>query len=195
MKWFFWPTVAVLTCVAVGFFFAASKGAWKREMPLVDPVGVRSVAGGVLVLEDGREFRPAGVEPRVDVETWDLFLRVSTAQGVVVDRALGDESAAIRVEPRFYNWCGTSSRRWPGSYVQCGLAVLAVRCGYADPAQELGELSDLEVRRLKGAMALRFDDEPVLIHDELNAFRFDSLVFELQDLDGYVEALTGVDLP
>lgn len=195
MKWFFWLTVVTLACLAVGFFLQAQKAEWKREMPLVDPVGVQAISEDVLILEDGRRVRPIGVKPRVDAETWEAFLSVSTAQGILVDKTFEDGFALMRVEPRFYNWCGTCNRRWAGTYVSCDLSVLAVRCGYAEPLNEQVGLDDLEVWRIDGARALRFDDEPVVINEHLNAFRFDSLVYEFQDLDQYIESVTETSRP
>lgn len=41
------------------------KEVWTRDHPLTDPIAVTEVAGGVLILADGRTLRPAGI-PRTE---------------------------------------------------------------------------------------------------------------------------------
>jgi hypothetical protein len=195
MKWIALPVTLAIMGWALAAMMIEREGTWKRPNPLHDPVQVTDVRSGELHIENDRIVRPAGISPSVPNGVWDKFLSIATAQGIVIDRHLEDGTAVIQVEAKFYNWCGTSSRRWAGTYVSCDLSVLAVRCGYAEPLNEQVGLDDLEAWRIDGARALRFDDEPVVINEHLNAFRFNSLVYEFQDLDQYIESVTETSRP
>lgn len=173
------------------------RGNWERPNPLIAPVGVVGIDSGWLVLEGGRRLRPAGITPRVDADTWDRFLRASSAQGVVVRRDIGNGTGVITAEPRFVNTCGTSRRRsnWQGSFVRADLSCLAILGGYAEESGESSELSEQEQLDLRGSSALWSDtEEPMEIMHDGQGFRYDSIVSVLRDFDGHMEyALTKVD--
>lgn len=109
------------------------------------------VADGAVHLADGRAFCPAGVRrlDKVTPEEFDDALRVLTAQGVVVERDLGDGTALMVVEPKFAQSCGTyASRqtgleRWRGDYIQCPLSEALISFGLAG----CGDLTGLDPRR------------------------------------------------
>ena len=169
---------------------------WRRPNPLMNPIGVVEVRHGMITLEDGRVMQPAGVVPAqgISAESWDRFLRVSTAHGVRVERVLDEDRALLRVEAKFYNWCGTCRSQggnWAGDYVQAGLGELAILCGYADLAPDQDDLTEQELWRLRGCVELRLGQEPTRISESSNALRFDSVVYVLRDLENYIEAVTG----
>lgn len=146
---------------------------WDRENPLANAVAVRSVHDGVLTLVDGRRLQPAGIRwiDSIDSVTIDNFLRIATAQGIVVTRDLGDGRAFMRCEPRFCNWCGTS-RTWAGAYYQFPLSVLSVRCGYATPDLDQPLLDPIEQWRLEGVQHLGIDPEPTRLAEHSTAIRY-----------------------
>lgn len=169
---------------------------WTREQPLLAPIGATSVRDGAVVLADGRVLCPAGVR-RVDgvsVEDYDLALRVIVAQGVVVVRDLGDGTAILRAEPRFYNPCGTRRmdgnplKRWGGSYIQCPESELLLQTGYATPALDHAGLSAKERWRLEGATQLSGVPETP-IADRLMAFRSGGESNWFGDYDGILETV------
>lgn len=166
---------------------------WNRPSPLVGAVPVVSVHDGVMVLADGRAFTPDGVRRANGLapEQFDLVLRVAGAQGVVVERDLGDGRAMVTVEPRFYNGCGSHSgwTRWAGSYVRHTLSQFLVLMGYAafDPSQ--AGLTPMERWRLEGAahIAGRPADLPWAPGA---AFHFSGAMGELSpNLDEYITCL------
>lgn len=198
MKWSAGVIVCVLLVLITAGLTIGREESWRRPNPLMNPIGVVEVRDGMITLEDGRVVQPAGVVPAqgISAESWDLFLRVSTAQGIRVERMLGNDCAMLRVEAKFYNWCGTSrSRGWAGDYVQAGLSELAILCGYADLAPDQSELTEQELWRLRGCVELRLDQEPFRISESSNALRFDSVAFMLRDLDNYIEAVTDQEKP
>jgi hypothetical protein len=195
MKW----SVVVIVCVLLVLIAAGlnigREESWRRPNPLMNPISVVEVRDGMITLEDGRVMQPAGVVPAqgISAESWDRFLRVSTAHGVEVERVLDEDRALLRVEAKFYNWCGTCRSRggnWAGDYVQAGLGELAILCGYADLAPDQSELTEQELWRLRGCVELRPDQEPFRISESSNALRFDSVAFMLRDIDNYIEAVT-----
>ena len=184
----------LLALIAAGITLEREES-WRRPNPLMNPIGVIEVRDGMITLEDGRVMQPAGVVPAqgISAEAWDQFLRVSTAHGVEVERVPDEDRALLRVEAKFYNWCGTCRSRggnWAGDYVQAGLGELAILCGYADLAPDLDELTERELRRLRGCVELRLGQEPIRISGSSNAFRFGSVVYVLRDLENYIEAVT-----
>jgi hypothetical protein len=146
-------------------------GPWIRDDPLVDPVRVTIVQAGRITLEDGRSFTLAGIACKQEVppELFDEALRVAVAQGVRVDRDLGNGAALLTVEPRFYDWCGTCRRRSAGLYRQAPLSHLLIAAGYADADDAAIGLTDREMRTLRAVRATVADVEPARISD--TAFR------------------------
>lgn len=168
---------------------------WSRPAPLVGAARVAAVRDGVLTLDDGRALRPAGIVPAagVSAEAFDAALRVATAQGVLVERELGDGRAQLLAEPRFYNWCGTRRgwTRWAGISAPRQLGTLMVQLGYADPDAGQEGLTALERWRLEGSRRLRRNDEaPVSISEHAQAFRFDTgLAIPPEQLDLEIESV------
>jgi len=198
MKWSAGVIICVLLVLIAAGLTLGREESWRRPNPLMNPISVVEVHDGMLTLEDGRVLQPAGVVPAQGnpAEAWDQFLRSSTAQGIRVERMLGNDRAMLRVEAKFYNWCGTSrSRGWAGDYVQAGLGELAILCGYADLAPDHDDLTEQELWRLRGCVELRLDQEPIRISESSNALRFDSVAFMLRDLDNYIEAVTEQEKP
>lgn len=154
---------------------------WTRQNPLVAPLTATTVRDGAITLTDGRVFRPAGVRcaAGVGADEYDNAVRVIVAQGVVVVRDLGDGTAFLLAEPKFYNWCGTRGssglpqQRWAGSYLQCPVSELLVQTGYAVPALNQEGLTARERWRLEGVEHLGdIPESPTRISDELGAFRY-----------------------
>lgn len=169
---------------------------WTRDEPLVNPIAVVGVRDGVVMLADGRRVRPAGVRPkkRVTLARFDLALSTMVAQGIVVERDLGDGRSLLIGEPKFYNWCGTRGcgaknqwDRWAGGSYQLPLSPLLILMGYAEPAIDEPGLTAVERWRLEGIATMQFDDA-VRISPTSNAFRFDVRVRDLADLDGLLES-------
>ena len=154
--------IAVVAAVAACLFFSPNGlfnlEVWEREKPLVNPVAVTSVREGVITLANGRTIRPAGVRRRegVSVDAYDNAIRVMAAQGVEIDRDLGDGTAFLKAKPKSYNWCGTRGykgnpfARWAGSYFQCSLSELLIRSGCAASDLDNNGLTDRERWRLVG---------------------------------------------
>ncbi len=117
---------------------------WKRESPLAHAIAVTNVSNGTITLADGRTLRPAGITRRANITAaqFDEALRIMTAQGITITRDLGDGTALLHCEPRFYNTCGTSQQGrffrpgWAGSYLPCPLSELLIIAAYADPTPE-----------------------------------------------------------
>lgn len=117
---------------------------WKRELPLAHAIAVTNVHDGTLTLADGRTLRPAGITRRANTTAaqFDQALRIMTAQGITITRELGDGTALLHCEPRFFNTCGTSKQGrffrpgWAGSYLPCPLSELLIIAAYADPMPE-----------------------------------------------------------
>lgn len=189
--------VAALVLVAEPRFLVQE--VWERENPLVNPVAVRNVHDGVLTLDDGRLFRPAGIRrpPELGAAEYDTALRVMVAQGVVVSRDLGDGSAMLTAEPRFYNWCGTAGYkgRWwahlAGSYLRCPLSELMIFTSYALPDLEQPSLTAHERWRLEGVTSLGDTGPgPVRISLTSNAIRSDPRFHRLDsEFEGLLELL------
>ncbi len=124
---------------------------WRRPNPLHAPIARIYVADGAVHLADGRALCPAGVRrhDNISPEEFDDALRVLTAQGVVVERDLGDGTALMIVEPKFAETCGTCAsrrsglERWRGDYIQCPLSEALVAFGLA----ECGDLTGINPRR------------------------------------------------
>lgn len=137
------------------------QGPWQRAAPLAHPIAVRSVYNGVLVLADGRRLKPAGVQRRDEISTeeYDAFLHAATAQGVEIIRSVDSSSALLCAEPKFWNWCGTSNQRWPGSYIRWPLAELLIISNYANPDPD-AHATMAEDERDRLASAVRFRGPP-----------------------------------
>jgi hypothetical protein len=170
---------------------------WERDAPLLNPIAVTGVHNGTLMLADGRTLRPAGVR-RIDgvsIEDYDRALRVMTAQGVVVLRDLGDGSAFLLSEPRFYNWSGTRNykgnawARWGGSYLQCPLSELLIQSAYAESDLDQSGLTARERWRLEGVRQIGVDKSPTRISEGLAALRYDGNERFLRDYDAVLEML------
>lgn len=184
---------AVLPAFAPSLF---GRDFWTRDQPLINPIGAVGVRDGVITLADGRAFRPAGVRPKRGVASaeFDLALATMVAQGVVVERDLGDGRAILIGEPKFYNWCGTRGcgaknrwDRWAGGSYQLPLSPLLILMDYADPAPDEPGLPAVERWRLEGVGTMQFD-ETLRISPTSNAFRFDARVRDLAYLDDLLES-------
>jgi hypothetical protein len=171
---------------------------WERDTPLRGAVPVTSVRDGVVTLADERSFRPAGVRRAdgVSTDAFDDAIRVTCAQGVVVTRDLGDGSAFLLAEPKFYNWCGTRGyrgnpwARWAGSYFQCPVSELLVQCGYATADTEQAGLTTRERWRLEGVGHVGgIPESPRRIAPSLDAIEYDADVRCFEDLDGAIELM------
>lgn len=152
-----------------GLYWSANQPReWQRPAPLIDAVSAFSVENGMVTLADGRSLRPAGVEPSVSGEQFDDALGIATAQGVVVTKDLGDGSAILMVEPKFYNWCGTG--RMAGRYLPVDLSAVLVERGYAklDPSYEF--LNHDHAVLLRIVESDLFCDEIWQLNQESNAF-------------------------
>jgi hypothetical protein len=162
-----------------------------REHPLQNPIRVISVDEHGLALADGRRLRPAGIQYPDDERRAQAmgFLRLAVAQGVVIDRDLGEEGSAVMTcEPYFYNWCGTG--RIAGWYLQCGLAELMVAAGHATIA-DTTHLTLRERWRLQGATALGAQERGPLAYQTTLGIRFDAIASEVARIDEFAEALIG----
>lgn len=172
---------------------------WKRPNPLINPTKVVAVNNGALTLIDGRKLIPIGItrSEQIDQATYDQFLTAATAQGIIIERVTTDARAYIRVEPKFYNSCGTSKRRsgWQGAYAQCPLSELAIYCNYAQPDTNQSQLTPPETWRLRGTTSLRCDDEPHRLSGKGDALRYDGAVSLLKDLDTCIELMTDTPRP
>lgn len=196
-------TLGLTVLAVVVFFVVVLSGAlntevWERSSPLANAVPVTGVAAGVITLQTGGTFRPAGIRRRESVTPteYDEALRTATSQGVVLICDLGDGRAFFMAEPRFYNWCGTrgyKGRPWAhlaGVYFQAPLAEILIASGYAEFDASQNGLSPRERWRLEGAGQLgRLDDEPVRIAPDLSAFRYSFSVAEFANYDQYLELL------
>lgn len=196
--------VAVVVAGVAASFVVSESGVldvdvWEREDPLPSPIAVTCVRDGAITLSDGRVLRPAGVTRResVSVAEYDNALCVIVAQGVVVTRDLGDGTAFLLAEPRFYNWCGTRGyhgnpwARWAGSYIQCPLSELLVGAAYADVDLNQSGMTAREIWRLEGVgQVCAIDEEPMLVSRELGALRYDGGVTRhFADFDTTLEVL------
>jgi hypothetical protein len=167
---------------------------WTREHPLVQPIAVSSVLDGVIVLNDGRAFRPAGIRrsDRVSILEFDRAVWAAVQQGITVVQDLGDGRAFLTVEPKFYNWCGTHGiwTRWLGRYVQCPLSELLIYTNYASENSEEPGLTDYQRWRLEGTRLIDSRDaEPRMLSPDATAFRIESGEERLSDLDVWVELM------
>lgn len=172
---------------------------WERESPLPNAMSVTTVRDGTVTLSDGRTFRLAGVRRREDVsvEDYDNALRVMVAQGVVVTRDLGDGTAFLLGEPKFYNWCGTRCgykgnpwARWAGSYLQRPLSELLIFSAYARPDLEQASLTARERWRLEGVgRFVRTGARPVGVSRDLVALEYSGSVSTLDSFDAKLEVL------
>lgn len=172
---------------------------WERESPLPNRISVTSVQDGTVTLSDGRTCRPAGVRRRdnVPVGDYDDALRVIVAQGVVVIRDLGDGTAFLLAEPKYYNWCGTRCgykgnpwARWAGSYLQRPLSELLIFSAYAKPDLEQTALTARERWRLEGVERFVCEGaQPVRISQDLVALKYDENVNTFDDFDATLERL------
>lgn len=200
-RWFRWRTLVTLSVGVLAVFLSVHFGLvhteeWTRQYPLKNPVIVRAVQGGVVQLADGRTFRPAGVRLKSGrtISQLDDALRIATAQGVVVDRDLGDGRAFLTVEPKFFNWCGTLGfnglwwSHWAGGYFQCPLSAVLIYAGYTEPSLEEAGLTPKDRWRLVGVDQFRQEDPPRIgISDERQAFRFNAGIARFQNLDEWLK--------
>ncbi|MBS0188319.1 MAG: hypothetical protein JSS51_09630 [Planctomycetes bacterium] len=170
---------------------------WTRENPLQGAIQVHEVRDGVLKLVDGRSFRPAGVwrGAWMTTEQFDSVLSVMAAQGVVIDRDVGDGSAFMTVEPKFYNWCGTRGcggrnrhERWAGGYFVCPMSYLLIQACYADPDVQQAGLSATDQWRLQGTNRIcERRGGPNNWSQTNKAFRYDVFVRDFANLDETIE--------
>lgn len=195
--------IAVVAAFVVFILLSASGvfdiDVWERETPLSHAIVVTTVQDGTVTLSDGRTFRPAGVRRRdnVPVEDYDNALRVIVAQGVVVTRDLGDGTAFLLAEPKYYNWCGTRFgykgnpwARWAGSYFQRPLSELLILSAYAEPDLEQTTLTAREQWRLEGVERfVRSGAQPVRISRDLVALTYNGNVITLDDFDSKLAVL------
>lgn len=174
------------------------KEVWTRDHPLLNPIPVTQVAGGVLTLADGRKLRPAGIRRAEGVTPadYDLALRTLTAQGVLVNRTLDDARAILTAEPKFYNWCGTRGMQgdpyahWAGGYYPCPVSEFLIIARYAEPDPDQPGLTPHERWRIEGAVNFWPEQEgPLTIrtHPDLTAFRYDARASLLTDYDTRLE--------
>lgn len=176
----------------IAFVVDRGPGDWIRNKPLATPLAVSSVSDGSITLANGCVLRPAGIvrSPTVSAEEYDAALRTMTAQGVEVRDLVSDETAMLQAEPKFYNWCGTSSRRWPGSYFQCGVSEAMVYLGFADLDMTSATLKPLDQWRLEGARRIRDTEQTRTdINDRMSAFSYSGSAKILEDFDGWIEVL------
>ncbi len=194
-----WVLAAVVLIAAVLVVPRALRiDTWTRPHPLEGAIGVASVADGVIVLVDGRKFRPAGVltHPDIDPAAYDEALRIACAQGVTLLRDLGDGRAFLQAEPKFYNWCGTRTGyglnpfgRWAGGYFQAPLSEFLIFAGYAVPVSIDPALSEFEKWRIEGAPLLRAHDEPMRRYEHMGAFAFSGTERFLSEYEAACEAV------
>lgn len=168
-----------------------------RDRPLAHPIVVSSVGDGVLHLADGRALRPAGIAFPSDPaarETAMTLLRIATKQGVEVRSDLGDGSAFLTCEPRFYNWCGTG--RIKGWYIPCGLSELLVTTGHGT-IDAHASIAPVDLARLHAAERLGSErgdvSQPVPFIE--SGVRFDGFAHWLGRLDEYIKVMGGSDHP
>lgn len=170
-------------------------GPWIRENPLVDAVRVSNIDDGHLLLSTGDRVALLGIRKHLGVtdEDYASFLDIATAQGVVEVESSPDGHAAFLVEPKFWNRCGTSNSRWPGSYFRWPLAELAIMAGYAeiDPT-DIDAASDRLQSRLDLATKWKVEMElghPWLLNDNLRAIEYSSTARYGPELDSWFELL------
>jgi hypothetical protein len=190
---FAWLALATLVSIGIiAFVLDRRPGDWIRNKPLAAPLAVSSVSNGSIALANGSVLRPAGIvrSPSVSEEQYDAALRTMTAQGVEVRDLVSGEAAMLQAEPKFYNWCGTSSRRWPGSYFQCGVSEAMVYLGYADLDMTTATLKPLDQWRIEGARHIRDIEQPRTdINDRISAFSYSGGAKILEDFDSWIEVL------
>jgi hypothetical protein len=171
---------------------------WVREQPLRSTTAVTSVHDGTILLADGRAFRPAGVRrlESVAVEDFDNALRVMIARGVVVIRDVGDGTAFLLAEPKFYNACGTRGmdgnpwKRWAGSYFQCPMSELLIHVGYAAADLAQDGLTKRELWRLEGVQhCVGVEDHPRRISLGSGSFRYGGVERCFHDYEGLLETM------
>lgn len=190
--------IAAVLLVVVWPALPLGRGPWTRDNPLIGAVAVTAIKDGAITLADGRCFRPAAVRQRANVSAaeYDAALRAITNQGVVVVRDLGDGSALLLAEPKFYNWCGNSAPHWAGSYYQCPVTDLLVRTAYADPWLDQPGLTARERCRLEGLGSLfHIEDTPIELSRDGTAFRLEGDERHLIDYEGMLETFGKVPPP
>ncbi|MBY0311107.1 MAG: hypothetical protein K2W85_03465 [Phycisphaerales bacterium] len=170
---------------------------WVRNAPLSDPIIVRTVQDGTLILEDGTSVRPAGVRraPGVPSAEYDSALAIMVAQGVIVHRVCDDGSAFLIAEPRFYNYCGTRrtlglfSTRTAGWYFRYPLSELLVHSGFAEPDPFSITLSANDRWRIDGMHHIGKSRGRVrVVNTTLNALQVEPSDSNGRDIDLIVEA-------
>ncbi len=170
---------AFIVSIVIGGLFlvgAFNRDVWDRDAPLHTPIALKEVRDGVIILADDRAYRPAGITRRDDVSPadFDAALRTVAAQGILVDRDLGDGRAFLHAEPKFYNHCGYRNRwgrHWAGRYVNCDASLALVTSGYARIDLDQPGLSDLDRWRFEGLDHLiSIPPSPQRISDGLVAF-------------------------
>jgi hypothetical protein len=188
--------IAATVLLYAGGFFVSE--VWTREQPLTNAVSVASVHDGVIQLSDGRRLRPAGVQRHtgVSAEEFDQALCVMTAQGLVVNRDLGDGRAFMTVEPKFYNWCGTRGYKgrpwahWAGGYVACPLSELLIQSAHATPDLHEDGLTSHELWRLEGVLHVEWiADVPTKVSHDLVALRYDGTPLFWRTFESELEVL------
>jgi hypothetical protein len=185
-KW--WVVILILAVGVLYYGCFRDRDHWTRKNPLQGVTVI--VRDGHVELPDGRSLVPAGVlrASGVSEMEYEQALKAACAQGVVVVRDVGDGSAFLRVEPKFYNWCGTRNRdgsRWAGSYIQMPLSEFLIQSGYATPNVAREGLTPRERWRLEGMASeevyLSPWNKPTQLITERAAFRYDGNESALTD--------------
>ncbi|MBX3390574.1 MAG: hypothetical protein KF691_14085 [Phycisphaeraceae bacterium] len=178
---------------------------WTRENPLVNPLAVAGVRNGVIALADGRILKPAGIRAKASIssDVYDNALAIMLAQGVIVERDLGDGRAFLVCEPKFYNWCGTlgcgaNNRwdRWAGGYFRCPLSPLLIAGGFAEAVLDEPGLNDFEKWRLEGTtQSLCHEHRQFRMSSISPSFAFDSVAREVAHLDETLDLIWSKPVP
>ncbi len=172
------------------------KSFWTRKTPLVDPIACTSVKDGVVTLADGRSFRAAGVSKLEEVSAtdYDAALVVMVAQGVVMERDLGDGRAFLTVEPKFANTCGTCGRNyggrfgyWSGNMYKGSLSHFLICTGYARADLSEPGLTKRDRWRLTGVEEHLKLTEPLEIWRPGQSFRYETNGRGLAEVDEFLE--------
>src|SRR5678815_4899829 len=105
-----WTTITrntlLLALALVCIYFALGEVVvwhyWDRSQPLENPVAVKEVKAGALMLADGRLFQLAGIvrKDAVTPEDYDKALSALVSQGVVLTRDMGGGRGFFAAEPK-----------------------------------------------------------------------------------------------
>jgi hypothetical protein len=184
--------VSLATAALVGLLSLTplqSRGPWVRKHPLQNPIEVKSIGNGRLTLSDGRVLAPAGIVRSAEVtpDRFDAVLRVATRQGVEVLTDFGDGRAFLMAEPKYFNWCGNSNRRWPGSYLRAPLSEMMIWAGVAEPRLDEPGLTTVQKWRLEGATQLRTGSEMLMFDETQSSFQYSAEAESFVDYEEYLK--------